>query len=90
MLVALAAGFPLAPKDLKDRVAQAFDQLNHTPMMIEAAIEILEDLMEECRPMGGSEGSHPENGCVSIFRKTYPPGPLSRSGKGEKKRFADF
>jgi hypothetical protein len=48
--VALVSGFAIAPPDFKERVAQAFDQLNHMPMMIEVAIEILEDLMEECRP----------------------------------------
>jgi len=47
--VALAAGFPIAPTNLKERVAQAFEQLNHAPLAIEATIGVLEDLMEECR-----------------------------------------
>jgi hypothetical protein len=48
--VALAAGFPIAPENFKERVAQAFDRLEASPGRIDAAIGILEEIMEECRP----------------------------------------
>lgn len=46
--VALAAGFPIAPAQLNERVEQVFAQLNGSPGGIAAAIDTLEALEDEC------------------------------------------
>ncbi len=47
--VALAAGFPKSPARLKERVEEAFAQLNSSGSSIAAAISSLQDLVEESR-----------------------------------------
>jgi hypothetical protein len=58
--VALAAGFSLAPVNFQERVAHAFDLLNHEPQAIAAALAILEELMEECRPWMETQSKRPQ------------------------------
>jgi Predicted nucleotidyltransferases len=46
--VALADGFKLAPVHYQERVAAVFSRLEDTPADIQAALELLEELKEEC------------------------------------------
>jgi predicted nucleotidyltransferase len=46
--VGIASGFQLSPKQLNERVARAFTQLNASAEGINTAIETLEELREEC------------------------------------------
>jgi hypothetical protein len=49
--VALAAGFPLAPRDLASRVPAAFALLNTDPAALQAAIDGLQELEEETQEL---------------------------------------
>jgi predicted nucleotidyltransferase len=54
--IAMAASFPIGPKDLNGRVETAFDQLDHSPQGIGNAIAALQELVEECAPLVAASG----------------------------------
>jgi len=51
--VAIAAGLKIAPSNLRERVEAAFTHLNASAEGIEAAIHILEELLDECKALPG-------------------------------------
>ena len=49
--IALADGFKISPPRLRERVELAFEQLNHSPDAITAAIQTLSGVLKDCKPL---------------------------------------